>query len=147
MLKAMEGSKVKINYIAWIENGRVFDTSKQSNALEFTVGAKEVIKGLEDAVIGMSIGDKRSISIAPNNGYGPHRDELIFEIKKSKIPKDIELKVGKRIGTKKEIDETNVKMIILEITDDYVTLDANHPLAGKVLKFDIELIEVETILN
>ena len=147
MLKAIEGSKVKINYIAKLEDGRVFDTSNQSNSLEFTVGEKEVIKGLEDAVIGMSIGDKRTISIEPNNGYGPNRDELIFEVEKSKIPKDIELKVGKRIGTKNEIDGTDVKMIVLEITDDYVTLDANHPLAGKVLNFDIELIEVENTLN
>ena len=95
----------------------------------------------------MSIGDNKNIKIDPDNGYGPHRDELILEIDRVKMPKNIELQVGKRLTAKNESENTLINFVIVEITDSSVTLDANHPLAGKNLNFDIELIEVETILN
>ena len=87
MLRATNGSKVKIQYIGRHEDGSVFNPSEESDSLEFTIGKREIIKGLEDAVIGMSIGDKRNITINPNNGYGPYREDLVFKYEKEKCLK------------------------------------------------------------
>ena len=144
MLKAVKGSKVKVSYTGKLENGIVFDSSAGGHLLEFTVGERQVIKGLEDAVIGMSIGNKRSITIDPNNGYGPYRNGFIYEVDKVQLPDNTEFKVGKKISVNNESTTSN---LIVEVTDKSVKLDSNHPLAGLILYFDIELIEIETVLN
>ena len=146
MSQAKEGNKVKVHYTGKLEDGTVFDSSTGGDPLEFTIGENQVIKGLENAIIGMSIGDNKNITINPDNGYGPQRDELILEIDRVKMPKNIELQVGKRLSARNESENTIINFIIVEVTDSSVTLDANHPLAGKNLIFDIELIEVETTL-
>lgn len=108
------------------------------------MGERQVIKGLEDAVVGMSIGNKRSITIDPNNGYGPYRNGFIYEVDKVQLPDNTEFEVGKRINIKNESTTSN---LIVEVTDKSVKLDTNHPLAGLILNYDIELIEIETVLN
>ena len=146
MSKVTDGSRVKVHYTGKLEDGTMFDSSVGGEPLEFTIGKGQVIKGLEDAIIGMSIGDNKNITINPENGYGSRRDELILEIDRDKMPENIELQVGNRLSAKND-DNTRINMVIVEVTENIVTLDANHPLADKILIFDIELIDVDTNLN
>lgn len=141
MKLASKGDSVKVHYTGKLEDGTVFDSSKDREPLEFSIGERQVIKGFEEAVIGMAEGQSKTVEIPAEESYGPRRDDLVVTINRSQVPPDIELEEGLHLQMKQP-SGTVFNVMVAEITDDTVTLDANHPLAGKDLTFDIELVEV-----
>lgn len=130
MSKVKDGDKVKVHYTGKLEDGTVFDTSKDRPPFELAIGKKEVIPGFEKNLIGMGIGDKKTMKIAPEDGYGITRDDLLMEIK-----------IGQRIKVRQN-DGNILDVTIAGVKEDAVVFDANHPLAGKTLTFDVELVEI-----
>ncbi len=136
------GDKVKVHYHGKLTTGETFDSSTGREPLAFEVGSGSVIKGFDDGVTGMSIGEKKTINIPFDEAYGPRRDEMVIEISKDRFPKDMELEVGMPLMMSD--DEGNQFQVnVVEIKDSVVLLDANHPLAGKDLVFDLELVDIE----
>jgi len=141
-MKAVKnGDKVKVHYTGKLTNGEQFDSSVGREPLEFTVGAGQMIKGFDDALPGMKIGDKKTVNISAEDGYGEKNEEAIIEFPKDKIPADVKLDVGMKLNMRSQ-DGQPMPVIVREIKDDIVVLDANHFLAGEELVFDIELVEV-----
>jgi len=140
-MPAKKGDKVKIHYTGKLDDGKVFDTSEGREPLEFRIGANEVIPGFENAVIGMKVGEEKTIHIPSAEAYGPRNEELIQEIPRDKFSADMELVRGQglRIRTK---EGQSIVVVVKELKDEIVVLDANHPLAGKDLNFDIKLVEI-----
>ncbi len=139
-----EGDKVKLDYEGKFENGEVFDSSKHgdhSHPLEFEVGAKQVIPGFENAVKGLKKGDKKEFVIEPSDGYGEVIQDLIKEVPRDALPKDQEPKVGMFLMMNTP-DGHQFPAKIVEVTDKIVKIDLNHPLAGKKLIFNIEVVDV-----
>ena len=140
--KAEEGSTVKVHYKGTLDSGDVFDSSEGKDPIEFKVGQHMVIKGFEDAIVGMKPGDKKQIELKPDQAYGEPQDEL-----KQKLPKeafgDIDLEEGMQLALNHPQSPGPIPVTVLKIEDDGVTIDMNHPLAGKKLKFDLELVSVE----
>ncbi|MEJ2313507.1 MAG: peptidylprolyl isomerase [Nitrospirota bacterium] len=142
MRKAGKGDRVKVNYIGKFEDGRVFDSSRErGQPLEFTVGQGRLIKGFENAVLGMSPGETKTVSIPPEEAYGPRREDLVRRMERGKLPPMIEAREGVFVNIRQP-DGGMLEAVISEVTEDSVTLDANHPLAGKTLTFEMELLEV-----
>lgn len=141
MSAAKKGDKVKIHYTGKLMDGRVFDTSKERQPLEFTLGNKDVIGGFEKGVKGMEVGESKRIEIPPEDAYGERRAELVINIKKNEFPDDITPSVGLHLEIK-SMDGEVTSVVITEVGDDVVTLDANHPLAGETLLFDVELVGI-----
>ncbi|AKI96531.1 FKBP-type peptidyl-prolyl cis-trans isomerase [Kosmotoga pacifica] len=141
MRNVEKGNTVRVHYTGKLENGGIFDSSINRSPLEFTVGAGQVIAGFDRAVIGMKVGDKKTITIPYQDAYGPHRDELVFTFSRETIPENFEPEVGQRLQLVTD-DGRSVNVTVVEVTDTDVTLDANHPLAGKNLVFEIELVEI-----
>jgi len=136
-----QGKKVKIEYTGTLEDGTVFDSSeKHGKPLEFEIGAKQVIKGFEDAITGMEVGEEKEITLKPEEAYGPYNDQMIKKIPKDKLPPEPEPKAGMMlmIGLP---DGQQMPAKIVEVGDADITLDLNHPLAGKVLNFKLKLVE------
>ncbi len=146
MSEAKKGDTVKIHYTGRLADGMEFDTSKGSDPLSFTLGKGEVIPGFEKAVEGLAVGDNRTVEITSDQAYGPHRDEMVIKAKRSEMPEGLELKLGRQLEGRSEGEaEGDPQRVIFTITglsDEEVTLDANHPLAGKDLTFDIELVDI-----
>jgi peptidylprolyl isomerase len=141
MQKAKQGDKVKVHYTGKLLDGEQFDSSKGREPLEFTVGAGQMIKGFDDAIPGMSVGDKKTINIAPENAYGEKNKDAIIEFPKENIPADMKLEPGMQLQLRDQ-DGRPIPVTVVEIKDDIIVLDANHMLAGKELIFDIELVEI-----
>jgi len=141
MKQAKEGDSVSLHYKGTFEDGTVFDSSDTHGALKFTVGKGMVIPGFEEAVVGMKLGETKTVTIPPEKGYGPHKDELLIKIDRNEIPPDLEPVVGQRVEFSK--DKQRLQLTVVEATDDAVTFDANHPLAGKTLVFELLLLEIE----
>jgi peptidylprolyl isomerase len=142
MAQVKEGDSVKVHYTGKLESGEVFDTSKEREPFEFTVGAGNVIPGFEKGVVGMSAGQSKTVTVPPEDGYGPTRDELVIEVNKTDFPEHITPEVGQRLQMRRP-DGNNVNVVVSNIAGENVTLDANHPLAGKTLVFEIELLDVK----
>lgn len=138
---AKDGNTVKVHYTGTLKNGEVFDTSKEKEPLEFTLGEGQLIPGFEKAVIGMNVGDSTTINIPSAEAYGESREDLIIAVPKDQLPKEIEPKVGMQLQVNQENGQP-VPVRIADITDTELKLDANHPLAGEDLTFDIELVNV-----
>lgn len=144
MSKAEEGNKVKVHYTGKLEDGTVFDSSKERDEpLEFTLGDGQLIQGFESAVQGMEEGESKTVNIDSQDAYGERRDDLEMEVEKSELPDEVEPQVGLQLQMKQPGSEQAIPVQITKVTDQKVTLDANHPLAGKNLVFDIELLEVK----
>jgi peptidylprolyl isomerase len=141
MTQAQRGDKVKVHYTGKLDDGTVFDSSEGREPLEFTLGQGQVIPGFEEGVVGMEPGDSKTLNIPPEQAYGPHRPEGVFEIERSEIPPSIPLQEGMRLQANQQGGRT-VELTVVEFDDSKVTLDGNHPLAGKDLTFDIELVEI-----
>jgi peptidylprolyl isomerase len=134
------GDHVRVHYTGRLDDGAVFDSSKDGDPMEFTVGAGEVIPGFDEAVRGMSVGDTKTIEIEPDDAYGPRRDALITTISREAAQFPVEPQVGMQFGLPLQ-DGNQIEVIVTEVTDTHVTIDGNHPLAGEKLIFDVELIE------
>jgi len=141
MSKAKNNDKVKVHYTGTLEDGTVFDSSRESEPLEFTVGGGEMIKGFDAAVVGMTVGESKQFTIPADDAYGQHREEMVFQVNRSQLPEGMEPEVGQHLQTQAEGGHP-VILEIVEVGAETVTLDGNHPLAGKDLNFDIEIMEI-----
>ncbi|TMI63481.1 MAG: peptidylprolyl isomerase [Bacteroidetes bacterium] len=141
MQHVKSGDKVKVHYHGKLTNGETFDSSEGRSPLEFEVGGGMVIKGFDDGVTGMSIGEKKTVNIPFNEAYGPRNPEMIIEFPKDRFPQDMEIEVGMPLAMSGGNGE-QFQVVVTEIKEDSVMLDANHPLAGQDLVFDIELVEI-----
>ena len=139
--QARSRDKVKVVCTGKLKDGTIIQENSTSEPLEFMIGGGKVIKGLERAVLGMIPGEKKTAEISPENGYGPYREALVAEVDKDRIPDSIELKVGRKLKIRQKDGSSDI-VRITGITDSVVTLDANHPLAGKDLVYDIELTAI-----
>lgn len=142
MGEAKQGDKVKVNYTGKLADGSVFDSSEGRDPIEFKVGEGKVISGFEDAVVGMNAGETKTVTVQPADGYGEHQSELVLQVDRSAIPADVQIEVG-QVLTMGNDQGATMNVLVVEVTDDVVTLDANHPLAGMTLEFAIELLEIE----
>jgi peptidylprolyl isomerase len=141
MTQVKDGDTVKIHYTGKLDDGTLFDTSADDDPLEFTVGKHEVIPGMEDALIGMEPGDEKTITIPSENAYGPYHEEMVVVVNRSEFPEEMEIEVDQQLSVVLE-DEQSIIVTVAEIAGDNVTLDANHPLAGEDLTFEIQLVEI-----
>ena len=135
-----DGSTVKVHYTGTLDDGTVFDTSVEREPLEFTLGEGKVIPGFEAAVKDMEVGQSKTVTIPAEEAYGKHRSDLLVPIEREHLPEGLEPEVGQRL----QMQQASGKMSIVTITDvaeKTITIDANHPMAGKDLTFKLELVE------
>ncbi|MCE5272080.1 peptidylprolyl isomerase [bacterium] len=139
---AAKGDKVKVHYTGRLADGTVFDTSHERNEpLEFTLGQGAVIEGFEQAVLGLKPGQSRHVEIPPEAAYGPHRENMTTLVDRCQLPPDLDPQVGQHL----EVSHANGNILLVtvtEVNDEMVRLDGNHPLAGKTLCFEIELLAI-----
>jgi FKBP-type peptidyl-prolyl cis-trans isomerase 2 len=141
MQQVKSGDKVKVHYHGKLTSGETFDSSEGRSPLEFEVGGGMVIKGFDDGVTGMSTGEKKTLNIPFDEAYGPRNPEMIIEFPKDKFPADMPLEVGLPLMMSGAQGE-QFQVVVSQIKEESVMLDANHPLAGQDLVFDIELVEI-----
>ena len=139
--KAKKGDKVKIYYKGTLDDGTRFDATAKGKPLEFELGAGSVIAGLDEAVVGMSVGEKKTAKVPPEKAFGPRREDLTFDAPRKEFPKDI--KKGEAIKVNQP-DGKQFFAVVVDIKNEKVTLDVNNLLAGKTLTFEIELLEIIT---
>ncbi len=140
MQQVKKGDKVKVHYHGKLTNGVTFDSSEGREPLEFEVGAGAVIQGFDEGVTGMTAGEKKTIHIPADEAYGAKQEDMIMEFPKDKFPEDMVPEVGMQLNMSN--GGQNFPVVIVEVMDDVVILDANHPLAGEDLVFDLELVEI-----
>lgn len=140
MAEAKNGDTVRIHYTGTLDDGSVFDSSEGAEPLEFTLGSGQVIPGFEQAVEGMQPGDKKEVTIPSDEAYGAHNDEWVLVVDRENFPEHIEPEAGQQL----ELSQNGQSFVVTvtEVSDASVTLDANHPLAGKDLTFELELVEI-----
>jgi peptidylprolyl isomerase len=141
MSGAQQGDTVRVHYTGKLEDGSVFDSSVQRDPLEFTIGEGQIIPGFEKAVVGMEAGQNKTIQVESGDGYGPRHEEMVQVVERSQIPDNITLEVGAQLQANHP-EGGPIILTVTELTEIEVTLDANHPLAGKDLTFEIELIGI-----
>ena len=141
MQQVKKGDTIKIHYHGKLNNGETFDSSDGREPLEFEVGSGMVIPGFDKGVIGMNVGDKKTVNIPVEEAYGPKNDEMIIDFPKDRFPDDMKAEVGMPL-TMSDGSGQNFRVIIKEVKENSVVLDANHPLAGEDLTFDLELVEI-----
>ena len=141
MPEAKKGDQVSIHYTGRLNDGTVFDSSDGSDPLVFVLGTGQVIPGFENAVMGMNAGDTKTVKIIAREAYGSRQEELVMNVDRGQIPEELEIEVGQRLQMEKPDGET-MRVTVTHITDEIVTLDANHPLAGEDLTFDITLVKI-----
>ena len=149
MAQAKQGDKVKVHYTGRLEDGSVFDSSECEDdacgcgdgPMEFIIGEGNLIPGFEQGVIGMGIGDKKTVTIPAEEAYGLRMEQLVAVVDRKEIPEHIKVEVGSQLEVSQE-DGQVFPVLITEVTDTQVTLDANHPLAGRNLIFDLRLVEI-----
>ena len=141
MAQAKLGDTVKIHFTGKMQDDTVVETSQDRGPLEFKIGEGDVISGLEQGIIGMQVGDKKTLKISPEKAFGPPREELVVDLKKDDFPEGIKLAVGVHLNIQASDGQT-YKVKVVDVKEDTITLDANHPLAGVTLIFDVELIEI-----
>ncbi|WP_119068474.1 FKBP-type peptidyl-prolyl cis-trans isomerase [Aggregatilinea lenta] len=141
MAEAKSSDTVRVHYTGRLEDGTVFDSSLEREPLEFTLGEGQVIPGFEEGVVGMNPGASKTIEIDVERAYGPYRDDMLLAVDRGQFPENIEPNVGQRLQLRQPDGQTML-VTVSEVGDEQVTLDANHPLAGKNLIFDVELVEI-----
>lgn len=141
MGRAKRGDKVKAHFVGTVEDGGAFLNTKEEGPLEFIIGDGLIIPGLEEGLVDMEVGETKSITISPQEAYGPRREELLVEVSRSDFPEHIQPSVGQFIQLKHK-DGSMLDVLIADLDDETVTLDANHPLAGRTLLVDVELVEI-----
>lgn len=139
--QAANGDTVRVHYTGTLADGTEFDTSVGRDPIELTLGGGMVIPGFENALTGMAEGETKTVTLEPVEAYGPHDARLVQEVERERIPAEIDLQVGTGLQTSDGGGNT-INLTVVALADDTVTVDANHPLAGKDLTFDLELVEV-----
>jgi len=142
-MKVEKGNNVKVHYTGTLEDGQEFDSSRKRNeTLNFTVGTGQMIAGFDEAVMGMSVGDIKDVTLSPDKGYGERNDEAIMPVNRQNFPEDFVVNVGEMVqGTTEQ--GMPIQATIVGEDEGNIILDMNHPLAGKSLNFNIELVEIE----
>ncbi|MCI5210707.1 MAG: peptidylprolyl isomerase [Candidatus Electrothrix sp. ATG2] len=141
MTVAKSGDSVKVHYTGSLEDGTQFDSSLGVEPLEFTLGSGQVIAGFDEAVTGMEQGEKKSVNIAADKAYGQRNEEMVINAPRDQIPADITPEVGQQLQLAGP-DNQPIVVKVVEVTDEHIQLDANPPLAGKDLTFELELVEI-----
>jgi len=141
MTQAKDGDTVRISYTGTLNDGTVFDTSEGREPLEFTIGSGQIIPGLDQAMPGMAVGDKKRVEIGVDEAYGPSDSDRVLEVPLEELPADIPREVGITLAMQGP-DGQQVPVRVIAVSDTAMTLDANHPLAGQDLVFDIELVSI-----
>ena len=139
---AQNGNIVQVHYTGTLQDGMMFDTSVGREPLEFTLGEDRMIQGFEQAVLGMKIGESKTITIPAKDAYGPHDADMTLVVSREELPEDINPEVGQELEMS-DPDGGTIRVRITEVSDTTVTFDGNHPLAGKDLTFEIELVSIE----
>ena len=140
-MQAKQGDVVRVHYTGTLTDGTTFDSSVGREPLEFTVGAGQMIKGFDAGVQGMTVGEKKTIQIPPHEAYGERDDEAIIEFPTNQIPADMKLESGMQLTLRNQYGQP-VPVVVMEVKEEVVLLDANHMLAGKELIFEVELVEI-----
>ena len=141
MTQAKSGDTVSIHYTGTLDDGTEFDSSSGRDPLQFTIGSGQVIPGFDKAVEGMAVGDSKSVNIPAEDAYGPRRDNMVQDVPRTALPEDLDPVEGMALQAKGQ-DGNVVNLTVTSVKDDSITVDANHPLAGKALNFDIELVDI-----
>lgn len=141
MDQAKTGDKVKVHFTGYLEDSTIFGSTMDEEPFEFTIGEKNMLAGFENAVIGMQKGDIKTITLPPEEAYGPHKKELVHVMDRSSFPQEINLEIGKRLRVRTQ-DGKYAIVTIKEITEDSIVIDENDPLTGKTLTFKIELVDI-----
>lgn len=142
MANVQKGSKVKVHYTGTLSDGTVFDSSREREAMGFTVGEGRLLKGFEQGVVGMAVGNVRTVEIPAAEAYGERNEDIVRRLERSKFPPAINPEPGACLNLRQP-DGGVLDVVVTEVNDEMVTLDANHPLAGQDLTFEIEVIEIE----
>lgn len=140
MAEAKNGDTVRVHYTGKLEDGRVFDSSAGRDPIQFEVGAGQVIPGFDHAVTGMEPGQEKNVTVPADQAYGPHLRENVVKVAHEQFPDDISPSVGQKLLMSQ--GGRDFEVTVAEVADDGVMLDANHPLAGKDLKFELELVDI-----
>ncbi len=141
MAQCNKGDTVKVNYTGTLEDGTVFDSSEGKDPLEVKLGSGMVIPGFDEALTGMEVGEKKTVNIPYENAYGPHNAEMVMQVPVDQVPEDLNPEIGQKLevgGAEGQL----MSVEVLDITDDFIVLDANPPLAGKNLIFALELVSI-----
>jgi peptidylprolyl isomerase len=141
MTQAKSGDTVRIHYTGTLSDGTQFDSSDGRDPLEFALGGGQVIPGFDSAVDGMAVGDNKSVTIEPDQAYGERHEQLVQQVPKSALPQDMEPAIGMQLQSQSPEGQV-MNLVITEVADETITVDANHPLAGQALTFAIELVEI-----
>ena len=141
MSAVIVGNKVKIHYTGTFDGGEVFDSSRDNEPLEFEVGAGQVIPGFDNAVTGMKVGETKQVRLPEEEAYGPYNQEMVFDADPDQFEEGLIPEVGQQFQTQLE-DETPLLLTVKSVEEGKVVLDANHPMAGKTLNFDLEVVEI-----
>jgi len=141
MAEAKSGDTVRIHYTGTLGDGTQFDSSAGRDPLEFALGGGQVIPGFDSAVTGMSVGAQKTVTIDPDDAYGQRHDQLVQQVPRDTLPEDIDPAVGMQLQSQSP-DGQIMNLVIVEIAEESITLDANHPLSGQALTFAIELVEI-----
>jgi peptidylprolyl isomerase len=139
MEQARSGDTVKVNYTGRLDDGEVFASSGEQEPLEFVIGKNRMISGFEEAVVGMSPGESKTAKIPADKAFGPHRADMLKVVERSQCPTDVAR--GQRLEVTDQSGRTTI-VKVSDVSESEVTLDINHPLAGKDLTFDIELVDI-----
>ena len=141
MAAASIGDTVKVHYSGSFTDGTRFDSSHDGQPLEFTIGSGQIVPGFEEAVVGMQPGESKSTTIPSDKAYGPYREELAIQVNRTDLPPNLTPEIGQRLQLENKGGKTLI-VLITDVNEASITLDANHPLAGKDLNFDISLVEI-----
>ena len=141
MTQVKENNTVKVHYTGKLADGQVFDTSEGKEPLAFTLGEGRLIPGFEKGLIDMKLNEKKTINLTKDEAYGDPREDLIIEVPKSELPQEMEPEVGMGLVSRTP-DGQEMNLMVVEVRDETVVLDGNHPLAGKDLIFDLEVVEI-----
>lgn len=141
MTQAKTGDTVRIHYTGVLSDGTQFDSNVGGEPLQFTLGSGEVINGLDSRIPGMAVGETATIAVAPDEAYGPRDPAKIQKVPRDRVPDDVNLQVGMQLGARTESGE-QIAFTVVDLNDEELTIDANHPLAGKDLTFDVQLVDI-----
>jgi peptidylprolyl isomerase len=141
MTQATSGDTVLFHYTGCLNDGTVFDSSSGREPLRVTLGTGQVIRGVDEALVGMAPGEEKTVTLPADEAYGPRRPELLHEVQREAIPSEVDVEVGKQLEGRDTAGQ-RLRLTVVDVADDTVTLDANHPLAGQDLKFDLQLVQI-----
>lgn len=142
MSQVKENDTVKVHYTGKLTDGQVFDTSEGKDPIEFTLGKGQLIPGFEKGLIDMKVKEKKSITIPKEEAYGEPREDLVQEVEKNQLPEEIKPEVGMGLVSRTP-DGREMNLVVAEVKEETIVVDGNHPLAGKDLVFDLEVVEIK----